>query len=991
MATLADIEVELSLDMSGFNRDLAKAQKEINSTSRDLARNSDNMSKQFKKSFGDIGRGMDGMGRNFDRFSQRSVKSLELTEHDLKGLPDHFKPIAFTANSVSKSVEQSVGKMSKTFDQVRHDVQKATVGINDFGKAGDSAKKPLKTLNDVRDKANRAKFAMIGLNENGKVKISTAESEKRIHEFNKAVASASKEMQHLNNSGRTDTAREGMRQLQESANDVNRTFKAVSSGGDDLSRVFRQMGINSQDASDATVLAMERMKTHVLRANDMLMQKSTQSQGVMKLTDGITYYGVSRQLLKLGSSLEQRAKEGTALNLALKRVGKDAPFAKIADETRKIQAGIGRLPILVMGMGIAVSAVTYGLIQMSNEIDGRLKPAFDSLKHEWTGAMKPFITAFTTAAVAVVDFGTYIGSLANKFGQMHPQLSAMAGGFVYLTLVLTLLLAPLAVGIGLTGGLAASFTLLWAAIAPFVIGFLTVVGVAALVAAAIVIVVAVIKNMWEASEKFRDSVTNAWAAISAAVSTAIEPIKTAWEGLKTSFTDLITKLTGGEATSAGDFWKWLGDQVSVFVDFFTATAVPVLSAAFTAVGEVIAAFIDVISFLVDIFTVALPYIIPVVQETFQTIGDMVTGVCDVITGIVDAFKALFTGDWDALWEAVKKITSGAWDAIWAYFKLFAGGKLLGLIGKFAAGILGKVISAFTKMKTGTINKVKEMGTAVSNKFGDMKKWASDKAKQLGDAVGKTFSSLKTKVGNKVKEAADAVSKKFGEMKKAASDKAKQLADAVGTKFTNMKTKLSNAVNTAKTAVVNKFSEMKTSAVNKAQDILSSVGQKFASLRDKITSPIEKAKTAVINIVEKIKGAFNNMKLSFPKISLPRISIGKSSKTIMGKEFSVPTFGISWNAKGAIFNGASILGGGQGVGEAGAEAVIPIQHKRYMRPFADAVAQHLDTGKSSNGPAQVVYQIDMSNATIREEADVQKIVNELERRRKVQERTKGIVG
>lgn len=990
MANLADIEVELSLDMSGFNRDLAKAQKEINSTSRRLSRDSNYMSKQFRESFGDIGRGFDGMGGYFDRFSKRSIHALQLTEHDLKGLPDHLKPLAFQANSVGNSVEKSFGHMGKTFKHLQNDLQYSTVKMNDFGKASDSVKKPIKTLNDVRDKATRAKFAMMGLNENGKVRISTAESEKRINEFHRSVAEARKEMQRLDVSGKSDTAREGMRQLAEASNDVNRTFQAVGRGGDDLNRVFRNMGIMTQDMSDSVAMSMERMKAKVLRSHDMLMQKSTQAQNVMKLTDGIKYYGVSRQLLKLGDSLEKRAREGTALNLALKRVGKDAPFAKIADETKKIQAGIGRLPTYVMGMGIAAGLATYGMIELSNAIDGRLKPAFEDLKSAWAGAMKPFTKAFTTALVKVIEFGTHIGELAKKFGEVHPQLSAMIGGFIYLTLVFSLLLAPLAVGIGLTGGLAASFAALWAVIAPFVIAFLTVVGVAMLVAAAVVVVVAVINNMWKASEKFRDSVKNAWASIKDAIAAAIEPIKAAWENLKSSFTDLITKMTGGEAKSAGDFWTWLGDKVSVFVDWMSSTFQPLLAAVFTAVGETIARFIDVISFLVDIFSVALPYIIPIVQETFQTIGDLITGVIDVITGIMEAFHALFTGDWDALWEAVKKITSGAWEAVWAYFKLFAGGKLLGLIGKFASGILGKVINAFTKMKSGTIEKVKSMGSSISNKFGEIKKWLSDKAKGAYEAVLKAYISMKNKVTNSVKSMGTAISNKFGDMKKSVGDKVRSLVDAAGKKFSDMKSKLTKYVGDAKTSVVNKFNDMKTSAVNKAKDILSGVADKFSSLKDKITNPINTAKDKVLGIVDKIKSAFNGMKLSFPKISLPSLTIGKTSKTIMGKEFSVPTFGIKWNAKGAIFDGASILGGGQGVGEAGAEAVIPIQHKRYMKPFADAVAQNLGTNKEKDTPAQVIYQIDMSNAIIREEADVQKIVNELERRRKVQERTKGIV-
>lgn len=72
--------------------------------------------------------------------------------------------------------------------------------------------------------------------------------------------------------------------------------------------------------------------------------------------------------------------------------------------------------------------------------------------------------------------------------------------------------------------------------------------------------------------------------------------------------------------------------------------------------------------------------------------------------------------------------------------------------------------------------------------------------------------------------------------------------------------------------------------------------------------------------------------------------------------------------------------------------MPIQHKRYMKPYASMVADLLNDmdGGGSNKPAQVVYQVNMPNATIREEADVKRIVDEIERRRKMAERSRGLL-
>lgn len=82
-------------------------------------------------------------------------------------------------------------------------------------------------------------------------------------------------------------------------------------------------------------------------------------------------------------------------------------------------------------------------------------------------------------------------------------------------------------------------------------------------------------------------------------------------------------------------------------------------------------------------------------------------------------------------------------------------------------------------------------------------------------------------------------------------------------------------------------------------------------------------------------------------------------------------------KGAIFNSASILGGGQGVGEAGAEAVIPIQHKRYMVPFANAVAQHMNSlDQKSGNETTIENTFVMNGITIREESDIKEVAREL---------------
>lgn len=102
-------------------------------------------------------------------------------------------------------------------------------------------------------------------------------------------------------------------------------------------------------------------------------------------------------------------------------------------------------------------------------------------------------------------------------------------------------------------------------------------------------------------------------------------------------------------------------------------------------------------------------------------------------------------------------------------------------------------------------------------------------------------------------------------------------------------------------------------------------------RDGVNKIFETIANIVKNAINKIKN-YMKFKWELPKLKLPQVSIkGKFSLSPP----SVPKFSIKWNADGAILNKPTLFGmaGGvlQGGGEAGKEAVLPIEKlKSYIK-------------------------------------------------------------
>ena len=163
--------------------------------------------------------------------------------------------------------------------------------------------------------------------------------------------------------------------------------------------------------------------------------------------------------------------------------------------------------------------------------------------------------------------------------------------------------------------------------------------------------------------------------------------------------------------------------------------------------------------------------------------------------------------------------------------------------------------------------------------------------------------------------------------------------------------IAEKVEEMKTKAVESFNNLKEGIANKVEAIKSSVAEKFNAIKQKILTPIQNAKDRVKELIDKIRSFFN-FNWSLPKLKMPHLKItGEFSISPP----SVPKFSVDWYARGGVFDKPTLFtSGGRlgGLGEAGAEAIVPLENNtQWLDKIADRLSDKLGGGRN------IVLQVD----------------------------------
>lgn len=377
--------------------------------------------------------------------------------------------------------------------------------------------------------------------------------------------------------------------------------------------------------------------------------------------------------------------------------------------------------------------------------------------------------------------------------------------------------------------------------------------------------------------------SNVWTSITTTISNVIQgladTLSTIWNTIKTvaqTVWNVLFAVVGGIILSYINIWKGIFEGIRIYLGLLWDGIKAVAAAVWGAIGSTVMGFINtLVNGAINIFNFFKNGILTIfngIKSVVLTVWNAISnGVMFVVNAIVTfvttIFQALST-TLGTIFNAIRSVASTVWNAISSTIK------------NVVTAIKNTVTNIFNALKNGITNIFNAIRNTASSVWNSIKSTVSNVVTSIKNTAVNIFNALKNTVTNIWNGIRDAVS---------------------------------NVVNSVKNTISNVWGGIKNT-----------VSGIFDGVKNAIEGPMNRAKEIVKGVIDSIKGFFD-FKFSWPNLPLPHFSISPKGWSIgdlvKGK---IPSLGIKWHADGGIFNRPTLLGDGtHGVGEAGAEAVLPI--------------------------------------------------------------------
>lgn len=273
-------------------------------------------------------------------------------------------------------------------------------------------------------------------------------------------------------------------------------------------------------------------------------------------------------------------------------------------------------------------------------------------------------------------------------------------------------------------------------------------------------------------------------------------------------------------------------------------------------------------------------------------------------------------------------TKDALDAVYTSLKN-AGVPLDELNGKLAKDFPNATLATKSAVDKNIVGAQQTISTSVGQASKDTKTATNEMAKNATD----DFSEIQKQADTYMKGMESTTTSSWGNSSREATLKAREMKNAVSTELGNMDKSVTSHFQSQYNIAYKKWENIGrdiSSYISK--DMNNKIGSSLNSVVDTIKSKF----TGLYNVGKNAMQELSNGMKSV-HISTPHMWMNMNAST-NGNHYSYNwDSGVNWYAKGGLFKNASVIG----VGEAGQEAVLPLENRKAMKSIADSIMSGYD--------------------------------------------------
>lgn len=269
------------------------------------------------------------------------------------------------------------------------------------------------------------------------------------------------------------------------------------------------------------------------------------------------------------------------------------------------------------------------------------------------------------------------------------------------------------------------------------------------------------------------------------------------------------------------------------------------------------------------------------------------------------------------------------------------------------------IDKFTKLTNQATLRLNELTNNANNSFNKLNSNAIKSFTNIGKGVTNSINNMVRNVTNSLNNMVNTFNNSFN-----------RLSTNTKSKFENIKKTIINAIKSAASNAKAQINNMVNNSNSGFQAMANNGRNQFNYLKNNMVNTMRSAVNTISGEMNRLKSIFNTT-LPSPRVVLPHPRISGSFSLDPPR---VPSVWVEWYKKGAIFTKPTMFNtpyGIKGVGEAGPEAVLPIE--KLADIFADTMKKVNDNGTSDTG-----IVITGNTFNVRNEDDIEKVARQLYR-------------